>query len=121
MTVEIIIDPNVRIEGKRTYAGFEDVIGGFVNDLHPGDAVTVVEDESDYVGAAIIYGIDAAKELIFLTVDWSSLQPRETSETAGGMSGYTRFTPLVKTTYLTPSLGQEVAVTAAAGELAYAG
>ena len=76
MTVEIIIDPNVRTTGNRTYAGFEDVRGGFVDDLSPGDAVTVVEEESDVVGEAIIDQVNHHNHLIYLQVEWSSLRPR---------------------------------------------
>lgn len=76
MSVEIIIDLNVRVEGDRTYAGFEDVLGGFVEDLVPGGPVMVVEEESDLVGPATVERIDFARQLIYLNVAWSSLAPR---------------------------------------------
>ncbi|WP_167096869.1 hypothetical protein [Mycobacterium sp. DL592] len=76
MSIEIIIDPNVRVADNRTYSGFEDVLGGFVEDLVPGAPVVVLEEESDVVGNATVYEVDYEKELIYLTVNWSSLAPR---------------------------------------------
>lgn len=76
MSIEIIIDPNVRTEGNRTYGGFEDVRGGFVDDLSPGDQVTVVEEESDVIGEATVYQINPERRLVYLVVNWSSLRPR---------------------------------------------
>lgn len=116
MSIEIIIDPNVRIEEKRTYAGFEDVVGGFVNDLQPGDAVTVVEEESDYIGSATVFDIDVAKQLVYLTVDWRSLHPR-----SEGTAGDRPLIPLVRAQYLT-SYDTDVTVTSSATmDLAHAG
>lgn len=83
MTIEIIIDPNLRIEGNRTFAEFTDVMGGFVNDIQPGDRVLVVEEETDIVGDATVYAIDREKELIDLTVDWPSLRQRPAAEGPG--------------------------------------
>ncbi len=80
MTIEIIIDPNLRIEGNRTFAEFADVTGGFVADLRPGDHVLVVEEETDIIGDATIYAIDPQNELIDLTVEWASLRRRETAD-----------------------------------------
>jgi hypothetical protein len=76
MSVEIVIDLNVRVEGDRTFAGFEDVLGGFVDDLLPGVPVMVVEEESDLVGIATVERVDVVRQLIYLNVDWSSLVPR---------------------------------------------
>lgn len=83
MTIEIIIDPNLRIEGNRTFAEFTDVMGGFINDIQPGDHVLVVEEETDVIGDATVYAIDYEKEFIDLTVDWSSLRQRPAAEGAG--------------------------------------
>ncbi|MGA7055283.1 MAG: hypothetical protein WBZ37_29270 [Mycobacterium sp.] len=80
MTIEIIIDPNLRIEGNRTFAEFTDVMGGFINDIQPGDRVIVVEEETDIIGDATVYAIDREKELIDLTVDWPSLRQRPAAE-----------------------------------------
>jgi hypothetical protein len=98
MTVEIVIDPNVRVEGQRTYAGFEDIIGGFIYDLRVGDQVTVMEEESDVVGAATIYEIDVDRQLVYLTVEWESLHQRTLAERVAARS---RFIPLVRASYLT--------------------
>ena len=76
MSIEIIIDPNVRVAGNRTYGGFEDVLGGFVEDLAPGDPITVLEEESDVIGDGVVYEINHDKQLVYLSVDWSSLRPR---------------------------------------------
>jgi hypothetical protein len=76
MSIEIVIDPNVRTAGNRTYAGFEDVRGGFVDDLSPGDTVTVVEEESDVIGEAVVGEINEQNHLIYLDVGWSTLRPR---------------------------------------------
>jgi hypothetical protein len=76
VTIEIIIDPNVRVAGNRTYGGFEDVLGGFVGDLSPGDPVTVLEEESGVIGEATVYEINYEKQLVYLEVDWASLRPR---------------------------------------------
>jgi hypothetical protein len=83
VTIEIIIDPNLRIEGNRTFAEFNDVMGGFINDIQPGDRVIVVEEETDVIGDATVYAIDHEKELIELTVDWPSLQQRPAAEGPG--------------------------------------
>lgn len=80
MTIEVIIDPNLRIEGNRTFAEFTDVMGGFINDIQPGDRVLAVEEETDIIGDATVYAIDREKEFIDLTVDWSSLRQRPAAE-----------------------------------------
>jgi hypothetical protein len=76
MSIEIVIDPNVRSAGNRTYAGFEDVRGGFVEDLAPGDLVTVLEEESDVIGEAFVAEISEPNQLIYLDVYWHTLRPR---------------------------------------------
>lgn len=83
MTIEIIIDPNLRIEGNRTFAEFTDVMGGFITDIQQGDHVLVVEEETDVIGDATIRAIDHEKEFIDLTVDWQSLRQRSSAETPG--------------------------------------
>jgi hypothetical protein len=100
MSIEIVIDPNVRVEGNRTYAGFEDVLGGFVSDLHPGDHVTVVEEESDVVGDATIYSVDIGTQLIYLTVEWKTLRRRSPESQSARAK---EWRPLVKAYYVTPS------------------
>jgi len=80
VTIEIIIDPNLRIEGNRTFAEFADVMGGFIDDIRPGDRVIVLEEETDVIGDATVYAIDPEKELIDLTVDWTSLRRRPAAE-----------------------------------------
>lgn len=100
MSTEIVIDPNVRVEGNRTYAGFEDVVGGFVSDLRPGDHVTVVEEETDVVGDATVYNVDVGRQLIYLSVEWKSLRPRSPESQAARAK---EWRPLVKAFYANPS------------------
>lgn len=73
MITRIEIDPNVRVRGNGTYAGFEDVEGPLVL----GQAVEVYESEADIVGAGKITEIDAARQLVYLSVEWSSLRNPE--------------------------------------------
>lgn len=72
MTPRITIDPNVRVDHNRTYAGFEDVEGGETVNL--GMTVEVVEPEANLVGRATVTDVDAERELIYLEVDWPSLK-----------------------------------------------
>ena len=65
----IAIDPNVRVRGNGTYSGFEDVTGP----IAVGDEVEVYEAESNLVGLGHVTEIDGARELVYLSVDWSSL------------------------------------------------
>lgn len=69
----IAIDPNLRIEGNNTLAGFEDVVVGSLDDLQGGLPVEVREVESGIVGDGQILRIDRARRLIELSVDWKSL------------------------------------------------
>jgi hypothetical protein len=80
-TTRIAIDPNIRVRGNGTYAGFEDVTGP----IKPGDEVEVYEPESGLVGQARVTEIDAARELVYLSVEWSSLtdEAEPTSEPPG--------------------------------------
>ena len=69
----ITIDPNVRVRGNDTYAGFEDVDGP----IAVGEAVEVHENESGLTGQGKVTEIDADRQLVYLSVDWSSLAERE--------------------------------------------
>lgn len=64
---QITIDPNIRIRNNWTYAGFEDVEGQFPG---VGGDVIAVEAESGLSGPARVVDINAAKQLIYLAVDW---------------------------------------------------
>lgn len=70
----ITIDPNVRIHGNDTYAGFEDITGGPVA---VGEPVTVVEIESHLIGEGRVTHISEESKLVYLSVDWASLQPEQ--------------------------------------------
>ena len=61
VTTRVAIDPNVRVRGNQTYAGFEDADG----ELAPGDAVEVYEPESGLTGLAR----DNKRQLVCLAVD----------------------------------------------------
>lgn len=65
----VAIDPNVRVRGNGTYAGFEDVDGA----ISLNEGVVVYEPESGLTGQGRVTDIDADRELIYLSVDWSSL------------------------------------------------
>ena len=65
------IDPNVRVRGNQTYAGFDDVRGMMM----VNEAVEVREREAGLVGVARIVDLDKEAELIYLEVDWKSLRP----------------------------------------------
>jgi hypothetical protein len=69
----VMIDPNIRVRGNATYAGFEDVDGP----IAVGEAVEVYEPESGITGQGCVTEIDAARELVYLSVDWSSLTAEE--------------------------------------------
>ena len=123
MSVEIVIDPNVRVEGGRTYAGFEDVVGGFVGDLRPDMPVTVAEEEADLIGEATIHSIDRDRQLIYLTVEWSSLRPRPTDSQ---IAHRREWSPLVKALLVTrggeqPLAASGIVTSAPRGELVDAG
>jgi hypothetical protein len=72
----VAIDPNVRVRGDDTYAGFEDVTGP----IAVGEVVDVYEPESGAVGEGKVTEIDGDKELVYLSVDWSSLSVDDSSE-----------------------------------------
>src|SRR5437773_1721960 len=63
------IDLNVRVRGNGTFAGLEDVEGPLAVD----DAVEVFEPESEVVARGTVTEIDAAKSLVYLSVDWATL------------------------------------------------
>lgn len=66
----VTIDPNVRVRGNLTFAGLEDVVG----DLVEGGTVRVVEPEAGLVGTGVVTEIDNETRLVYLRVDWASLQ-----------------------------------------------
>lgn len=68
-TTRIAIDPNVRVRGNGTYAGFEDVDGPIAIE----ESVEVYEPESGLTGKGKVTEIDAERKLVYLSVDWSSL------------------------------------------------
>ena len=63
------IDPNVRVRGNATYAGLEDVTGR----IEVGQEVTVRESEAGVLGTGRVTQIDAERQLVYLSVDWSLL------------------------------------------------
>lgn len=73
MSVSIAIDPNLRVEGNATIAGFEDVLGGTVGNLANGMTVEVFEPESGLVGVGRVMEIDQTRRLIHLGVEWTTL------------------------------------------------
>jgi hypothetical protein len=78
----IAIDPNVRVRGNATYAGFEDVEGP----MAVGEQVEVYEAESGLTGEGRVTEIDAERKLVYLSVDWSSLKDAESGNGAPNYS-----------------------------------
>ncbi|GAA3801056.1 hypothetical protein GCM10022403_039180 [Streptomyces coacervatus] len=72
MITRIEIDPNVRVRGNGTRAGFEDVRGPIAVNM----PVEVFEPESGLVGPGRVTEIDPARRLVFLSVEWSKLEER---------------------------------------------
>ncbi|MFJ3618004.1 hypothetical protein ACIPSH_07585 [Streptomyces iakyrus] len=72
MITRIEIDPNVRVRGNGTRAGFEDVSGPLAVNMK----VEVYEPESELVGPARVTEIDTEKQLVYLSVDWARLECR---------------------------------------------
>lgn len=70
MTSRVPIDLNVRVEHGYTYAWIRDVDGP---SPQQGDQVEVYEPESGLTGFAIVARVDADRALVFLDVDWGSL------------------------------------------------
>lgn len=70
--IRIVVDLNVRVQGHRTYAGFEDVVGATDPD-HPvavGDKVLAWEREDDIVTDATVCAVDEGCRIIYMDVDW---------------------------------------------------
>jgi hypothetical protein len=80
-TVRVEIDPNVRVRGNKTYAGFEDVqqagqltvtrLSHPVSPVSVGDKVLAWESEDDIVTDAEVVDVDQERQLVYLAVDWS--------------------------------------------------
>jgi hypothetical protein len=64
----VLIDPNVRVRGQQTYAGFEDIDGP----VAAGQEVEVYETESGATGSGRMVDIDFRKRLVCLEVDWAT-------------------------------------------------
>lgn len=77
MRSTIIIDPNVRVEGGLTFAGFEDLVDGEVPGV--GTAVRVREPEADLEGTGKVARVDRERSLVYLHVDWTTLRPAEST------------------------------------------
>lgn len=75
--MRVRIDPNIRVQGGRTLADFDDVEGFDASDLHVGEAVTVYEPESGLRGMGSVVEVDPGRRLVVLDVDWPSLRPEE--------------------------------------------
>jgi len=81
MTVtRIEIDPNVRVRGSKTYAGFEDVQerGELTRTRPPdgapvsvGEKVLAWESEDNIVTDAVVVDVDYEKRFVYLAVEWS--------------------------------------------------
>ena len=69
---EIMIDPNVRVEGDLTFSGFEDVRGAMPT---VGQRVLVREPESNLVASGTVARVDSDDSLIYIRVEWGSLRP----------------------------------------------
>ncbi|WP_336794176.1 hypothetical protein [Gordonia malaquae] len=72
----IAFDPNLRIEGNRSLAGFEDILDGELAALVVGSCVTLREVESGAETQGQVTSIDVDRRLIEITVDWESLTVR---------------------------------------------
>jgi hypothetical protein len=70
MKTRVAIDPNVRVRGNETYAGYEDVEGIPVI----GGEVEVWERETGVLGPATVTALDDARQLIYLEVRWAELR-----------------------------------------------
>jgi hypothetical protein len=92
-SVLIEIDPNVRVRGNKTYAGFEDVQErGELTIARPeratapvaaGDKVLAWESEDDIVTDAVVVDVDLERRIVYLAVDWHGWRERA----AGGPDG----------------------------------
>lgn len=89
MTVRIAIDPNVRVRGNKTYAGYEDVqaAGQLTRTrtsraeapVSVGQRVLAWESEDDIVTDAVVVDVDDEKQVIYLAVEWGNWRERLTS------------------------------------------
>ncbi len=91
MRTRIAIDPNVRVRGNETYAGFEDVRGK-VPDV--GVQVEVWEPESGVVGVGKVTEIDQDRQLVYVKVDWTSLHHVQVVQTLGTVTGNVTIGPV---------------------------
>ena len=66
----------MRVRGNDTYAGLEDVSGA----IAVGAEVEVYESESGVVGCGRVTEIDLDRELVYLSVDWEHLLPKDGSQ-----------------------------------------
>jgi hypothetical protein len=74
----IEIDPNVRVRGNKTFAGFEDVQehGQLTRTrlrdvpVTAGEAVLAWEPEDNIVTDAVVVDVDEEKRLVYLAVEW---------------------------------------------------
>lgn len=82
MTTQIEIDPNVRLGGTRTFAGFEHVRGTDGVKLYVGEVVEVVEPESHLYGKGMVESIDVERRLVFLDVEWATLEVVESASSS---------------------------------------
>lgn len=75
--VTVIIDLNIRVRGKLTFACLSDCNGP----VQPGQRVRVVEQESGVHGTGVVADVDRVKRLVYLAVPWADLQlPDETGD-----------------------------------------
>lgn len=67
--IRVEVDPNIRVRGNYTYAGFEecDTV------MKCGDEVEVFEPESGLVGIAYVTEVDDSARLVFLEVNWAEM------------------------------------------------
>lgn len=80
--IRIAVDLNVRVQGHRTYAGFEDVVGAANADhlVAVGDKVLAWEPEDDIVTDATVCAVDEATRIIYLDVDWYAFRDASTGQ-----------------------------------------
>src|SRR5437016_2086023 len=78
------IDLNVRVRGNDTFVSFEDVSGP----IAVGESVEVYESESGVSGEGKVTEIDGDRELVYLSVDWSSLREDGSPSAYGDESAF---------------------------------
>jgi hypothetical protein len=96
MGTRIEIDLNVRIRGRQTFAGFENIHGGHLPEVH--DYVTVFEPETGLEGNGRVTEVDLDRQVIYLAVDWASMtEPSEDAvATVSGLARYVTAARLVQ-------------------------